>query len=70
MSSRDPSESHPGFDDNDIQLKRVFRIHVNNIYLWIKQYPKGIHHTLEIYRGKRDSDGSNFSGKKLSIRRK
>ena len=40
-------------------------VHLSTIYPWIKPFLKGIHHALEIWRGKRDTDGWKLSPKEV-----
>ena len=57
--------SQPYFNHKEMQRKRGLLVHLSTIYPWIKPLLKGVNHTLEVWRGKRDIDGWKFPDKKL-----
>lgn len=59
--------SRPYFDHKDIQRKRDFLVHLSTIHPWIRPLLKGVHHTLEVWRGKCDTDGWKFTEKELNM---
>ena len=51
------TKSEPSFDFKVMEKGRGFLVHLGNTYPWIRPRLKGIHHTLDAWRGKRDIDG-------------
>ena len=50
------------FEHKDMEMKRDFLVHLSTVYTWINPLMKGIHHSLETWRGSRDRDGWKFQG--------
>ena len=57
----------PYFNPKEMQKKRGFLVHLSTIYPWIRSLLKGVHRTLEVWRGKRDIDGWKFSDREVKI---
>ena len=53
----------PTFDFKNLERGRGFLVHLGNTYPWIRPRLKGIHHTLDSWRGRRDTDGWKYSDK-------
>ena len=63
------SLGNPGlvtFDHKDSEKKRGFLVHLATTYDWMKPFFKGIHLTLETWRGNRRSDGWKYSDSEWS----
>ena len=49
--------TEPSFDFKSIEKGRGFLVHLGTTYPWIMTRLKGVHHTLDSWRGNRDLDG-------------
>ena len=55
--SSEQKEGEPWFNFEEMQSSRGFLIHLGQTYPWIMPCLKGVHLTLDSWRGKRDNDG-------------
>ena len=51
------ASTEPSFDYKSMEKGRGFLVHLGTTYPWIMTRLKGVHHTLESWRGRRDLDG-------------